>query len=124
DRVVQPPLDQVELDLATLEPQLVALEGRVVLHPRDDRAALGTARQDPRGERELVEVPEGARVAGVEEPNAVEVGRAADLSGREGRLAAAEERRPRAGASVHGTVQREAGREASRDAAVLGVSRL
>ena len=66
DRVVEPALDQVDLHLAPLEHDAVALALRLVDHPRNDRAALRAVGLDPDADRELVVKAEAGDVAQVD----------------------------------------------------------
>src|SRR5262249_32400202 len=75
--VVQPALDEVELELAPGELERVALVAVGVLRARDDDA-VAAARLNPRREREFVVEAEFADVARVDEALAVEVDRPAD----------------------------------------------
>ena len=83
NRVVEPALDQVDLDPAPVEDDAVTLALRLLDHPREDRPSSARALGlDPGGERERVVEAEGGDVAGIDEGAAVERDRRSHRTGR------------------------------------------
>src|SRR5947199_8641163 len=61
-RIVKPPLNEIELQLASDNRQLIALALSHVRHTRNDRAAATVFNANPRPERELVEEAKLSRI--------------------------------------------------------------
>ncbi len=66
DGIVEPSLDEVDLNLAPVEDDAVAVALRLVAHPREDRPPARAGRLDPGREREPVVEAEPRDIAGVE----------------------------------------------------------
>src|SRR5262245_30965161 len=85
--VIEPALNEVDLQLACFEDDAVAFALLGVGQPRQNRSSLRALRVDPRGEREPVVKAEIPDVTSVDEPRAVELDSLSDAPRGVSRLA-------------------------------------
>ena len=78
ERVVQPSLDQIELNFSLVQGEAVPFGARAFRHARHDRAT--SLRQNPRAQGELVIIAEVGDIASIDKSRAVEARRPADKS--------------------------------------------
>ena len=92
ERVVQPSLDQIELNFSLVQAEAVPFGARAFRHARHDRAT--SLRQNPRAQGELVIIAEVGDIASIDKSRAVEARRPADSAANKGSFSVQESRAP------------------------------